>query len=345
MSYGANRTELSYCAAEWLDAHRAFNPAQPILNAEWTKVEMLPPSLNAPSNAIRLRFEVTDSDGIHQVQLLTQTLTGPAAGYPELLSCKALNGSTNTTVEFVTTDLTPKNKSVSLNVIDVNGNISFSENFPINVRSLLSPTEDVNGDGVVDIQDLFNVNKRLGETAAPDDPADVNNDGVIDIQDFVVVAAAVEAAAAAAPAALRQQAIGQLTATDVQQWLAQARQLNLTEPHLLRGIYFLEQLLAVLTPKETTLLANYPNPFNPETWIPYQLAHRADVSIVIYAIDGKLVRRLDLGYQPIGMYQARSRAAYWDGRNAVGEAVASGVYFYTLTAGDFAATRRMLIRK
>ena len=107
----------------------------------------------------------------------------------------------------------------------------------------------------------------------------------------------------------------------------------------------MEQLLASLTPKETALLANYPNPFNPETWIPYQLAKPAEVALHIHAVDGTLVRTLSLGHQAIGTYQSRSRAAYWDGKNALGEPVASGVYFYTLTAGDFNATRKMLIRK
>ena len=98
-------------------------------------------------------------------------------------------------------------------------------------------------------------------------------------------------------------------------------------------------------PKETALLVNYPNPFNPETWIPYQLAEPADVSLTIYDIQGGVVRDLDLGHQRAGMYHSRARAAYWDGRNAVGEPVASGIYFYTLTTGDFSATRKMLIRK
>ena len=96
---------------------------------------------------------------------------------------------------------------------------------------------------------------------------------------------------------------------------------------------------------ESALLANYPNPFNPETWIPYQLSASADVTLSIYSVDGKLVRTLALEHQPAGVYQSRSRAAYWDGRNAFGERVASGLYFYTLTAGDFTATRKMLIRK
>ncbi len=104
-------------------------------------------------------------------------------------------------------------------------------------------------------------------------------------------------------------------------------------------------VLSEAAPEETSLLSNYPNPFNPETWIPYQLAKPAEVTVTIYAADGKLVRTLALGHQPAGVYQRKSRAAYWDGRNALGEPVASGVYFYTLKAGDFTATRKMLIRK
>ena len=96
---------------------------------------------------------------------------------------------------------------------------------------------------------------------------------------------------------------------------------------------------------ETLLLPNYPNPFNPETWIPYQLAKPVDVTMSIYSVDGRLVRTLALGYQSAGVYRSRNRAAHWDGRNNVGERVASGLYFYTFTAGDFTATRKMIIRK
>ena len=98
-------------------------------------------------------------------------------------------------------------------------------------------------------------------------------------------------------------------------------------------------------PETTVLLPNYPNPFNPETWIPYRLAEAAEVTLTIYSLNGNQVRTLALGHQPAGFYESRSRAAYWDGRNAIGERVASGVYFYTLTAGDFAATGKMLILK
>lgn len=103
--------------------------------------------------------------------------------------------------------------------------------------------------------------------------------------------------------------------------------------------------LSKAIPKKTVLLSNYPNPFNPETWIPYKLSKPAEVTVSIYAADGRLIRKLALGHQPAGVYQSKGRAAYWDGRNAQGEPVASGVYFYTLKAGDFTATRKMLIQK
>lgn len=98
-------------------------------------------------------------------------------------------------------------------------------------------------------------------------------------------------------------------------------------------------------PSKTVLLSNYPNPFNPETWIPYQLAKPAEVTVSIHATDGTLVRTLKLGQLPAGVYQDKDRAVYWDGKNDQGEPVASSVYFYTLKAGDFTATRKMLIRK
>ena len=91
-------------------------------------------------------------------------------------------------------------------------------------------------------------------------------------------------------------------------------------------------------PQQTQLLANYPNPFNPETWIPYQLAKSAEVTLTIYAVNGQLIRTLPLGHQPAGNYQRQSRAAYWDGKNALGEPASSGADVYTLTDGDFTAT-------
>ena len=199
---------------------------------------------------------------------------------------------------------------------------------------------DVNQDGVVNILDLVLVAGRFGQSGQ--ESADVNGDGIVNILDLVLVAGAF--GNAAAPAS-DPQALAMLSAADVRQWLAQAQTLHLTDVASQRGVLFLEQLLAALTPKETALLPNYPNPFNPETWIPYHLAEDADVTLTIHDASGIMVRRLDLGHRLVGYYSDQGKAVHWDGRNDLGESVASGVYFYHLTAGDYSATRKMLILK
>ncbi|MYF99808.1 T9SS type A sorting domain-containing protein [Candidatus Poribacteria bacterium] len=199
---------------------------------------------------------------------------------------------------------------------------------------------DINRDGIVNIQDLVIVAQRFGSTGH--NRADVNGDGLVDIVDLVLVATAIGGNAAPT---LTPSGLDILSASDVKDWLSQAQQLDLTDPKLILGVNVLEQLLNVLTPKVTLLLPNYPNPFNPETWIPYHLAKDAEVTLSIYTLNGRLVRTLAIGHQPAGRYQNRSRAAYWDGKNEFGEKVASGVFFYTLTASDFSATRKMLMLK
>ena len=202
---------------------------------------------------------------------------------------------------------------------------------------------DVNSDGAINLQDLVVIASHFGEFG--EQVADVNGDEIVNILDLVLVAGAFGGDAAAAPF-VHAESLELLNASEVQRWLMEARQLAPTDVPSQRGIVVLQHLLATLPPpKKTVLLTNYPNPFNPETWIPYHLADPAHVVLTIYTVDGKVVRRLDLGYQAAGFYDNKSRAAYWDGRNSVGERVASGVYFYTLTAGDFAATQKMLIRK
>ena len=594
MSYNDHSDGISKCAAEWLNVHRAFNTGQTVFN-EPSLAKMLSPSLAAPPNTIRLRFEITDPDGIHQVQLLTPTIyTKAARGFPEILSCQQLDGNTSSTIEFITTGLTTTSESVSLRIIDVQGNIWRSKLFPIDVSTLLPPpevvsisdsqlasvlrnalglpqnasltqlliadirelnglsrhiedltglehatnlvrldlgdnkiadisplaeltqlsklrlfdnnirdispllklnltsleirgnplsnesirihipamqakgvlvyfdyiiqsddnntpetatqltlntslteeiypgddidyfsvkveqpgqlklwttgsldtigklenskgnilisddddgedtnfsivfdsssgiyylrvesndrttgdytvysefektfrAEDVNRDGVIDVEDLILVAASFGTAPAPGvlPNTDVNGDGKINNEDTLLVLAALEAQATAdAPIATSK------TET-LQRYIDAAKRLNRTNVVSQKGIVMLEHLLATwheseAVPEITVLLPNYPNPFNPETWIPYQLATPSDVSIAIYATDGKLIRTLDLGHQTIGIYQHRSRAAYWDGKNAQGEVVASGVYFYTFSAGKYTATRKMLIRK
>ena len=238
-------------------------------------------------------------------------------------------------------------KASILTLSDVLLSNSTGETFAPQVENtqITEPTKlagDVNSDGTVNIADLVLVASNLGQIG--ENAADVNSDGVVNIADLVLVAGALGEGAAAAPT-LHASDLERLTAAEVQGMLTQARQIALTDPGYLRGIAVLEQLLALLLPKETALLPNYPNPFNPETWIPYQLAKPAEVTLHIYSVNGTLVRVLALGHQSAGQYQSRSRTAYWDGKNAFGEPVASGLYFYTLTAGDFTATRKMLITK
>ena len=335
MSYGSDPDQVSYCAAEWLNAHRYFNTYQTSFN-EPTTLMMLTP-LALPPNALRLRFEAADVDGLHQAQLIIPVaISDPAEGV-KLHSCQAVD-SESSRIEFMTTELPLRFATeVTLRVMDVYGNFT-QETYAIRMKDVARV--DVNGDGRVDVEDLVLVASHFGRTVVrgADPNPDVNKDGLVNREDllFVVEALESEESAPAAP---------NLTTASLQRWMLEAKRRNFSDASFQRGIAVLAQLLTQFHPTETALLPNYPNPFNPETWIPYQLSKPAEVRVTIYSIDGQVVRQLALGHQPAGVYQSRSRAVYWDGRNAFGEPVASGLYFYTFTAGDFTATRKMLIRK
>ena len=215
----------------------------------------------------------------------------------------------------------------------------------ITVEARAYPAWDVNQDGRVNIQDLILVAQYLGEDASVAPKSDVNGDGTINVLDLVVVAQHLGESTAAAPSSVASIDSLELDPTMVQAWLTQAKLENDGSLAYQQGIENLQRLLASLLPEKTALLPNYPNPFNPETWIPYDLAKPADATVHIYAAGGTLVRTLALGHQVAGIYQSRARAAYWDGKNEVGESVASGIYFYTLTAGDFMGTGKMLVVK
>ena len=237
---------------------------------------------------------------------------------------------------------------------------------------------DVDGDGQITVIDLAIVALFYG-TEVPlgmSLPADVNADGIVNILDLTAVAQGIDAAnssnpglslqevetalLAAAEQAAELKAIaeapnalsrGNLTYRNVAAALIDAKQLATSDMHLKKGVpIILEELLQLLTemkaiPEASALLPNYPNPFNPETWMPYHLAKATDVTLTIHDLHGRVVRVLDFGHQQAGIYQSRGRAAYWDGKNQIGEKVASGLYFYTLTTSDFTATRKMLIAK
>ena len=223
-----------------------------------------------------------------------------------------------------------------------------------NQKLLIYRREDVNRDEVVNILDLvltasYFDTPNLDALAEMNIYPDVDKNGVVDIRDLIIIAA--EIGSAAAPT-LRKNSlnISNLTTEILTHWIQLAKKLDKHRPQTQKGIFVLEQLLATLILEETiryetALFANYPNPFNPETWIPYQLEKPTTVTIIIHNVDGSVIRSLELGYLPTGVYRSKSRAAYWDGRNELGETVANGVYFYTLTAKDFTATRKMTIQK
>ena len=274
----------------------------------------------------------TDADG----DTLTYTLSGTDAEAfgidsttGQLKTWAALNAAiksvysvTLTVTDGVRTDTT----SVTINVTDVE----------------MPPVLDVNSDDVVDITDLVMVAASFGATVDPTtpNPADVNDDDVVDLTDLLLVIGGMESTAGVAAAPV-------LSEANLHHWIVEAKRQTLGDATFEKGIAVLEQLLGAVrpTPKETLLLSNYPNPSNPETWMPYHLAKAANVTLTIYDVRGRVVRELTLGHQSAGVYESRGRAAYWDGRNTAGEKVASGLYFYSLTAGDFTATRKLLIAK
>ena len=222
------------------------------------------------------------------------------------------------------------------------------------IQSVEAPPVDVNKDGVVDVTDLVLVASNFGETGVGIS-GDVNSDGVIDIFDLVLVAKRFGEDVAAAP--LNRQSIidnrrlsivnARVNNTRIQQAISELESYPNQSP-IIRLVTDYLQAYLTATPSTvlvTKLLANFPNPFNPETWIPYHLAHNADVTFTIYDAKGAVVRELNLGHQPAGLYTDQAKAAYWDGRSETGELVSSGVYFYRFQAGDYVAFRRMAIVK
>ena len=230
--------------------------------------------------------------------------------------------------------------------------VSYSVEIHPVVATHMFPAADVNRDGIVNVLDLTVVAQSLGKANPINPRADVNDDGIVNALDLVTVAKdlgkSTPAAKVRGPNTLQAAPaadVANLMPETIQGWIDIARVEDDGSAIFDLGIANLQQMLQATVPEETKLLLNYPNPFNPETWIPYQLAKSTDVTVSIYSVNGTLVRTLALGHQAAGVYQSKSQAAYWDGRNELGEQVASGVYFYTLIAGDFSATGKMLVRK
>jgi hypothetical protein len=222
------------------------------------------------------------------------------------------------------------------------------------------PPWDVDKNGSVNIFDLVTVASQFGQSGQGLS-GDIDRNGTVNIFDLVLVASHFgEATVATVPPliSLNSKDFGapqhlsmRLTDRDAgmrtRVALTELENLSETDPSVLLPAKLLRQWLVTSgeIPSESMLLPNYPNPFNPETWIPYQLANSSNVSILIYSVLGQPVRHLEIGFRHAGRYVEHSQAAHWDGRNDAGELVTSGVYFYSIKANEFSAMRKMVIGK
>lgn len=202
---------------------------------------------------------------------------------------------------------------------------------------------DINNDGIVDIEDLMLVSEGIEDTQVFS-KVDVNKDGTVDIIDLLLVASHLgESCYTSAPKS--NYTVSQNHIDSISEWLIDAYQQDDGSDIFRDGITNLEALMHNTLTENTKLLPNFPNPFNPETWIPYDLAQNSNVEIQIYNQIGETVRVFELGFQKAGTYRTKHRAAYWDGKNSQGEFVASGIYYYSLKTGRRKYIRKMVIRK
>ena len=310
-------------------------------------------TLNLGSNAISVLGPITSLRDLKALDLNNNSISdvSPLASLTQL---DTLNLSANTI-----SNVEPFAALINLATLRLAGNPILDTTVlypltqrvpPVDIDISVSqyPPWDVNQDGSVNAIDSAFVTAALGQSG--DDivlpRTDVNRDGTVDNADFLLVSENFDENAAGAPSTV--DILAGLRPQDREMLEAQL-EILISESDgslkYLRAIALLQSLLTELHPDKTRLFANYPNPFNPETWIPYQLADSSDVQIFIYDVRGAVIRHLKLGHQPAGYYIERKHAAYWDGRNAMGESVASGIYFYQLQTDNLSLLREMVILK
>ena len=304
-----------------------------------------------------------------------ETLDASGSGIEDLTGCEYLTELTSLDLSNnQIADVSPLSKLYSLVTLNLAGNPILDTSVlrelerrgtTIDITIYRYPSWDVNQDGDVDEADVFLITATLtGESPAPDvngdgsvdlddeTAADADKNGTVDTADLLLVFENFDRPVNLGAPLLSAESVGldwrlleRIDADRLRVQLNILRAENDGSLNYQQAIAFLQAVLAAIQPNQTLLLANYPNPFNPETWIPYQLARGSDVWITIYDTRGAVVRRLALGYRAEGYYRVRGRAAHWNGRNAVGERVASGIYFYQLETDDTSLLRKMVILK
>ena len=206
-------------------------------------------------------------------------------------------------------------------------------------------TGDINGDDAVDIFDLVMVAGQFGRTGN-NLSGDVNGDEDINIFDLVMIAGNFgQGKVVAAPTMINEIGLTTDQKRNIESLVDQLEsKYNLSSPEK-AVLKLLRVILTKQLPKKTQLLPNYPNPFNPETWIPFELHQNTNVSLTIFDLKGNQVKKIDLGYSQPGKYVSHDKAIYWNGKNDNGEKVASGTYFYTIHTNNYTQTKKMVILK
>ena len=326
----------------------------------------------AVRNALRNAGNTVSNDLPMSEELLEslQTLSASNRNIADLTGSEHMTGLTLLDLrDNEINDVSPLSRLYSLETLRLDGNPILDTSVlrelerrgtDIDITIYRYPSWDVNQDGRVDETDVFLITATLtnespdvngdGVVDADDrEAADANKDGTVDTDDLLLVFEKfdrpVKLAAPLRNTDFDWELLERIDTHQLRRHLDVLRAENDGTLKYQKAINFLQAVLIALQPNQTLLLANYPNPFNPETWIPYQLARSAEVWITIYDTQGVLVRRLELGYCPEGYYRVRGRAAHWDGRNQIGEKVASGVYFYQLNTKDISLLRKMVILK
>ena len=313
-------------------------------NIYWTDAGGRIQSANLDGSVIQ---DVAEGLGSPGDMVLNKSITGPAGTSPQTPASKATydvngDGRVDDTDARLLSDAIRNGSTDTKYDVNGDGKVNFDD-LQLVLDNRNPESYDVNGDGRVDDTDARLLSDAISN-GSTDTKYDVNDDGKVNFNDLQLVLGNRNAGTAGAPPIVGTK----LSAAQMARLQEQINLLIATgdrSPAAMRTLIYLQQLIATARPEQTQLFANYPNPFNPETWIPYQLATDTNVKITIYNTQGVVIRRLQLGQQSAGYYTDRERAAYWDGRNALGEQVASGVYFYQLETDELSSMRKMVILK
>ncbi len=327
---------------------------------------------SAVRTALRIAGNTVSNDLPMSEELLEslETLTASNNGIENLTGCEHMTALTSLDLRNnQITDVTPLSRLYSLETLQLSGNRILDTSVlrelerrgtNIDITIYRYPFWDVNQDGRVNEADVFLITLTItgespdvngdGRVDGDDETAaDANKDGSVDTDDLLLVFEKqdrpVNLGAPLLSADLDWELLERIDVSRLRVQLGILRMTNDGTSQHQQAIVFLQTILVAIQPNQTLLLANYPNPLNPETWMPYQLARDSHVRITIYDMQGAIIRRLELGYRTEGYYRIRSRAAYWDGRNEVGERVASGIYFYQLETDGVSLLRKMVILK